>query len=123
MGAIFRRDFACAINGKHIIYADELGFMPADNHQRQDDMVCLPRTEFESLLEQAACRGARKALKEVGLADEEAANDIRTLRDLAGSIKTMQRTFLQTVVRWITIGVLALLVAGVAAKLGPFTPK
>ncbi len=29
MGAIFRRDFACAINGKHIIYADELGFMPA----------------------------------------------------------------------------------------------
>ena len=54
---------------------------------------------------------------------DEAANDIRTLRDLAGSIKTMQRTFLQTVVRWITIGVLALLVAGVAAKLGPFTPK
>ncbi len=97
--------------------------MTADNHQRQDDMVCLPRTEFESLLEQAACRGARKALKEVGLADEKAANDIRTLRDLAGSIKTMQRTFLQTVVRWITIGVLALLVAGVAAKLGPFTPK
>jgi len=38
-------------------------------------------------------------LKEVGLADEEAANDIRSLRDLAGSIKTMQRTFLQTVVR------------------------
>jgi hypothetical protein len=35
----------------------------------------------------------------------------------------MQRTFLQTVVRWITIGVLALLVAGVAAKIGPFTPK
>ena len=102
--------------------------MTADNHQRQDDMVCLPQkikelAEFESLLEQAACRGARKALKEVGLADEEAANDIRTLRDLAGSIKTMQRTFLQTVVRWITIGVLALLVAGVAAKLGPFTPK
>ena len=74
-------------------------------------------------LGKAECRGARKALKEVGLADEEAANDIRTLRDLTGSIKTMQRTFLQTIVRWITIGLLALLVAGVAAKLRPFTPK
>ena len=74
--------------------------MTADNHQGQDDMVCLPRTEFESLLDQATCRGARKALKEVGLADEKAANDIRTLRDLADSIKTMKRTFLQTAVRW-----------------------
>ncbi|WP_019223830.1 DUF6127 family protein [Bartonella rattaustraliani] len=97
--------------------------MTADNQQRQHDMVCLPRSEFESLLEQAACRGARKALLEVGLADLEAANDIRTLRDLAGSIKIMQRTFLQTVVRWVTIGVLALLVAGITAKLGLFTHK
>lgn len=97
--------------------------MTADNHQRQRDMVCLPYGEFESLLESAACRGAKKVLKEVGLADVEAANDIRTLRDLAGSIKTMQRTFLQTVVRWLTIDVLALLVAGIAAKLGLFTPK
>ena len=57
------------------------------------------------------------------MADEQAANDIRTLRDLASSIKTIGRTFLQTVVRWFTIGLLALLVAGVAAKFGPFTPK
>ena len=54
----------------------------------------------------------------IGLADEDAANDIRTLRDLAGSIKIMQRTFLQTLVRWVTVGLLALLVAGVAAKGG-----
>lgn len=97
--------------------------MTADNHQRQDDMVCLPRTEFESLLEQAACRGARKALKEVGLADENAVHDIHDLRDLASSIKTIQRTFLLTIVRWFTIGLLAVLVAGLAAKIGPFTPK
>ena len=83
-----------------------------------DGMVVMPHDEFETLLEQAACRGARKALKEVGLADEDAANDIRTLRDLAGSIKVMQRTFLQTLVRWVTVGILALLVAGIAAKGG-----
>ena len=83
---------------------------------RQRDMIRLPRNDFENLLEQAACRGARKALIEVGLADEAAANDIRTLRGLAASLKVMQRIFLQTVVRWITIGLLLLLVAGIAAK-------
>ena len=79
-------------------------------------IVRLPRSEFEHLLEQAAFRGAHKALLEVGLADETAANDIRTLRGLADSIKLMQRTFLQTLVRWITIGLLLLLLAGIATR-------
>ena len=94
--------------------------MSAAKPPQREDMIVIPRSEFETLLEQAACRGARKALIEVGLADEDAANDIRTLRDLAGSIKVMQRTFLQTLVRWVTVGLLALLVAGVAAKGGIF---
>ena len=94
--------------------------MSAAKPPQREDMIVIPRSEFETLLEQAACRGARKALIEVGLADEDAANDIRTLRDLAGSIKIMQRTFLQTLVRWVTVGLLALLVAGVAAKGGMF---
>lgn len=93
--------------------------MSAAKSQRED-MIRMPRDEFETLLEQAACRGARKALKEVGLADEDAANDIRTLRDLAGSIKIMQRTFLQTLVRWVTVGLLAFLVAGIVTKGGMF---
>ena len=79
-------------------------------------MVRLPRNDFESLLEQAACRGARKALAEVGLADETAASDLRTLRGLAGSIKIMQKTFLQTLVRWLTISLLLLLLAGLVTK-------
>ena len=94
--------------------------MSAAKPPQREDMIVIPRSEFETLLEQAACRGARKALIEVGLADEDAANDIRTLRDLAGSIKIMQRTFLQTLVRWVTVGLLALLVAGLAAKGGAF---
>lgn len=92
--------------------------MSAAKPPQREDMIVIPRSEFETLLEQAACRGARKALIEVGLADEDAANDIRTLRDLAGSIKVMQRTFLQTLVRWVTVGLLALLVAGAVTKGG-----
>ncbi len=86
----------------------------------KDVMVCLPRDEFEILLEQAACRGARKALQEVGLADEEAADDIRDLRDLAGTIKLIQHTFVKTLVHWLTIGIMALIAAGVAVKSGVF---
>ena len=83
---------------------------------RQRDMIRLPLNDFENLLEQAACRGARKALVEVGLADEAAASDLRTLRGLAASLKVMQRTFLQTLVRWLTVGLLVLLLAGIASK-------
>ena len=84
---------------------------------KRRDIMRLPRSEFENLLEQAACRGARKALQEVGLADEAAANDIRTLRGLAGSLKVMQHAFLKTVARWVAIGLL-LLLAGIATKSG-----
>ena len=84
---------------------------------RQKNMVRLPLSEFENLLEQAACRGARKALQEVGLADETAANDIRTIRGLAASLKVMQHAFLKTVARWVAIGLL-LLLAGIATKSG-----
>lgn len=85
---------------------------------KSQDMIYLRRSELETLLEEAACLGARKALREVGLADEEAAHDIRTLRDLSRSIKAMQRTFWQTLVRWLTVGLLAVLVAGIASKSG-----
>lgn len=79
--------------------------------------------DIEQMLERAACRGARRALKEVGLADDEAAHDIRNLRDFVSTIKSMQRTFLVTVVRWLTIGTLALIAAGIYAKGGFFDSK
>lgn len=79
-------------------------------------MITIPKTDFEDLLERAACRGARRALTEVGLADDKAAGDIRTLRDLVYTLKTAQKTVLTTVVRWVTIGVLALVVYGAVSK-------
>ena len=45
-------------------------------------MVTLPHEEFEESLERAAERGARHALHEVGLDGEDAAHDIRELRNL-----------------------------------------
>ena len=97
--------------------------MTAETHQQQDERVCLPRTDVESRREPAACRVERKALKDVGREDEEAANNLRTLRDRAGPLNPMPRPILHTVVRGFTRGVLTRPVAGVAANIGPYTPN
>lgn len=83
-------------------------------------LITIPRPEFEDLLEQAACRGARKALQEVGLSDENAATDVRDLRDLLSALRTAKKEALQTFVRWLTLGILLLILAGVTAKMGVF---
>jgi len=88
------------------------------NKTRQGDLVTLPRPEFESLLEQAACRGALKALHEVGLNDENAAEDVRDLRDLLGAMRMAKKEAFRAFIRWLTMGLLILLLAGVAAKSG-----
>lgn len=82
------------------------------------DVVVVPRQEFESLLEQAACRGARKALHEVGLNDENAAADVRDLRDLLSAMRTAKQEAFRAFIRWLTLGILVLLMAGVAVKSG-----
>jgi len=50
--------------------------------QTPGGMVRLPPHELEDLLSQAATRGARQALAEIGLDNGEAATDIRDLRSL-----------------------------------------
>lgn len=89
----------------------------------QSDLIVLPRPEFEALLEQAACRGARKALQQVGLHDENAAQDVRDLRDVLAAMRTARNEAFRTFIRWLTLGLLALLMAGIAAKSGFIGPR
>jgi hypothetical protein len=44
--------------------------------QDPDELIALPPAEFEALLERAAETGARRALHEVGLDGQDAAEDI-----------------------------------------------
>jgi len=87
---------------------------------KQDGHVLMPEDEFEQLLELAAKRGAKKALADVGLVDEHAANDIRDLRSLLGAIRIAKHTAWQTVVRLVTTGVLLAVIAGLVIKLKLF---
>jgi hypothetical protein len=86
----------------------------------EDGHVRMPEEEFEQLLEISAERGAKRALADVGLVDENAAGDIHDLRSLLGALRIAKRTAWQTVVRIITTGLILALIAGVAIRLKMF---
>ena len=54
------------------------------------DPVTMPRQALEAMLEDAAERGAKKALAGVGLGDEDAPEHIRGLRDLFNAYRTVR---------------------------------
>lgn len=83
-------------------------------------MVTLPQEEFEAVLERAAERGALNALHEVGLDGEDAARDIRALRNLLDAWREARMTAWRTVVKAVTTGLLLALVAGAILKLKVF---
>jgi len=73
--------------------------------------------ELERLLQQAAERGARQVLAQIGLHNGHAARDVRELRDLLEAWRDARKTAWRTTVRVITTGILALLLVGAALKL------
>lgn len=86
----------------------------------RDGWVSMPFEEFEQLLEEAAGRGAKRAMVDVGLDGEDAAADIRELRGLLDAFNTAKQTAWQTVVKIVTTGFVLALVAGALIKLKLF---
>lgn len=86
------------------------------------DQIILTEEALEAMLDRAAKRGAREALKEIGLHDEDAHNDIKDLRGLLTSFRTTRKTIWQTMVTMGTtalIGFIGLAVwASVKVKIG-----
>jgi hypothetical protein len=80
-------------------------------------LVSLSRAEIEDLLAAAAARGASQALKDIGLDNGEAREDIRELRSLLGVLRLARRTAWQTTVRVLTTVFLAALLAWAGVKL------
>tara|TARA_Y100001938_G_scaffold51579_1_gene72001 strand:+ start:57 stop:302 length:246 start_codon:yes stop_codon:yes gene_type:complete len=69
--------------------------------------------ELESLIHKAAQEGAKQALKEVGLSDEEAYDDVKELRSLLDSWRATKTTVGQTIARMLTTAVLTALAIGI----------
>lgn len=77
----------------------------------------MDRDVLDAIVEQAAERGAKKALESVGLHDEDAGNDIRDLRVLLTNWRAAKSTMLQTFVKLSTAAVLGALALGSYLKI------
>jgi Family of unknown function (DUF6127) len=74
--------------------------------------------QLGELLAQASETGAQRALAHLGLADASAAKDMADLRELLSAWRDAKRSARKAVVEWLVRGFLALLVIGLALKMG-----
>jgi hypothetical protein len=73
-------------------------------------LVSLPRAALEAMLEDAAERGAKRALASVGLDDAQAADHIRGLRDLFAMYRVVRNGALKQIGQGIALVVIGALV-------------
>jgi len=90
------------------------------NETERRKMVTMPHDDFEQMLERAAERGARHALHEVGLDGEDAAHDIRELRDLLDAFNQAKKTAGLTIIKMVVTGLVLALMTGSLIKLKLF---
>jgi uncharacterized protein (DUF849 family) len=80
-------------------------------------MISITPDHLEQLLERAAEAGAKRALDHVGLHDENAADDVRELRDTLEAWRSAKSAALKTVVQMLTKGLMLAMLAGLAVLL------
>lgn len=80
--------------------------------------INLTAEELEDMLDRAARRGAREALKSLGLQDEEAHKDIIEMRSLLDAYRDTKKSIWTTLVRISTVAVLSFIAASVWMQIG-----
>jgi hypothetical protein len=73
---------------------------------------------LRALAEEASEMGAERALAALGLADPKARRDMDELRELLQAWRDAKKSAWNTVTAWVVRILLALLVAGMAVKMG-----
>ena len=73
---------------------------------------------LRAVVEEASELGARRALGRLGLADEAAREDLGALRELLKAWRDAKRSATRAAIGWIIRGMLALVLIGLAIKLG-----
>ena len=73
---------------------------------------------IRALVEEACELGAGRALERLGLADRGAEDDVRELRELLGAWRDAKKAARGAVVAWVVRIVTALVLLGMAVKLG-----
>lgn len=73
----------------------------------------MEQQELETIIQQAAEKGAKQALRDIGLSDKEAYDDVKELRGLLDSWRVTKSTVGQTVARMLTTSILTALAVGI----------
>lgn len=73
---------------------------------------------LRAIAEEAGELGASRALKRLGLEDAHAPKDMEELRELLGAWRDAKRSAIKAVAGWVVRMALALVMVGIAVKLG-----
>ena len=80
--------------------------------------INLTPEELEAMLDRAARRGAREALKSLGLQDDDAHKDLHEMRSLLEAYRDTKKSIWSTVVRISTVALLSFIAASVWMQIG-----
>ena len=80
--------------------------------------INLTPEELEDMLDRAARRGAREALKSLGLQDEDAHTDLHEMRTLLEAYRDTKKSIWNTAVRISTVALLSFIAASVWMQIG-----
>ena len=80
--------------------------------------IKLTPEELEDMLDNAARRGAKEALRSIGLLDDDAAKDIIEMRNLIEAWRDTRKSIRSTVVKMTTVGVLTFIAGAVWMTMG-----
>lgn len=73
---------------------------------------------LRAIVEEASELGAGRVLERIGLSDPSAPDDIDELRELLSAWRDAKASAWKAAVEWLVRGVLALLLVGIAVRLG-----
>ncbi|WP_225207789.1 DUF6127 family protein [Novosphingobium huizhouense] len=73
---------------------------------------------LRAIVEEASDLGAARVLERMGLADETAHEDLAELRELLQAWRDAKASAWKAIVDWLVRGILALLLFGIAVRLG-----
>lgn len=80
--------------------------------------ITISKAELDAAVDHASEVGTKRAMKELGLDDVNASNDLRELRSFLASWKDMRKSALQATVKFLVTALLGALLLGLGIKLG-----
>ncbi|QSL99456.1 hypothetical protein CRP9_gp41 [Roseobacter phage CRP-9] len=80
--------------------------------------VKLSPDELEAMLDRAARRGAKEALRSIGLLDDDAHKDITEMRSLLEAWRDTRKSIWSTITKLVTVAVLTFIAGAVWMTMG-----